>query len=261
MDRPSRSATDCQSNGALDAGIRFALRAQRVVARRTVLVLLEDQNGPTGEIEPELAVGRFDGVTRISHSVNAAVVGGLRVEYLAPGTGVPSKADAVLIRIPLAVTRVDYNEEDVALAVVSFEGYDSVLAVDVRDLTVGGAKPRMVPAESVYIADHALHGGAEVISDLEPVDAVIVAGANDRVPESVEMAFCSHEEHRRRGEGGGERPGEPRFSPSIDVCAAAEAFGDVAASVILAAINLIVRAREIAHVVPMIGGGKIADTF
>lgn len=57
--------------------------------------------------------------------------------------------------------------------------------------------------------------------------------------------FCTHEKHRGGREGGGEGPGEPGFSSSVPVCAAAEAFGDLAASVTLATIDLIVGAGEV----------------
>lgn len=192
-----------------------------------------------------MAVGAFEGVTGVAHGVDAAIDGGLGVEDLVPRTGVPGKADTVLVRVPMAVACIDNHEEDVALGVVSFEGYDPVLAADVGDLAVGGAKAGVVPAKVVDVDDHALHGGADVVSDLEPVDAVVVAGTNDRVPEPVEMPFGSHEEHMGGGKGGAERPSELGFDPSIAVCSAAEAFGDVPAAVILAAIDLIVGAGEV----------------
>jgi hypothetical protein len=67
----------------------------------------------------------------------------------------------------------------------------------------------------------------------------------------------AHEEYR----GGGERPSEPGFSAGITVCASAEAFGDVAASVILAAIDLIVRTGEVGDAVPLVGVGDVAEVF
>jgi hypothetical protein len=60
-----------------------------------------------------------------------------------PRTGVPGKADTLLVRVPLAVACID-DYEEVALGVVSFKGYDPVLAVDVGDLAVGGAKAGVV---------------------------------------------------------------------------------------------------------------------
>jgi hypothetical protein len=141
-------------------------------------------HAPACETDRQLAVTGIQDVAGIADRVHAAIKGSLRVEYLSPGAGVSGEAHGVLGVVPLPVTGVDNDEDDVTGVVPTFEGNDVVRRVGVGDLACGVAQGWVVPAKIVDVGDHPLHGGAEIVSDAEPVETIVVAGTDPGISKS-----------------------------------------------------------------------------
>ena len=186
---------------------------------------------PACEANPQLSVGDAQSITRVADCVDAAIERRLGVEDFSPGACVSVEAHSLPSIVPLPVACVDHNQENVADIVPTFKGDYVIGQVGMCDLAGGKTQGRMVPTKIARVGDHALHRRAEIVADAQPVEAVVVAGTNPRIPEAIDMSLSPHEKHRCAGKCGVEGRGETALRAGVAV-EPAEALGQTVATVL-----------------------------